>query len=526
MFNRFIALFILSISFAYADNNFLDEYRLLFQKGEYDKAVTSLEKISSDLITAGARHYYLGLTHNKLQAYDKSVKNFSLSIFENYEADDLYYEFGQALYATNELKKAREMFQKSFEKKFNMTASLYYMGYISQILEEHNLALKYFSEILKLKEKDLRFDQIAKFQIAETQLIMARESGKGKKELTLLVSKKIIPMLKLSLDVDKSTLVSFDIEKRIKELELEFDLDPNVLLNGRKISPKRLFFYLSLRNKFDNNVTNTGLENDTQQSKKESFLAEFESEVKNLWIIKRRFQIMPLFRFNYTKYSNQDESEVYQNDSMIYNFALKNKYETKFKERPAALILDIDYSKTYKDYQGIHKRESYSNSKILTLGSQLSLTPRGDTNIKLKLKTFSAYLESLDNHTTTISFDQTYGMDNGHLSIYSLNIDKVNNINNVSTNTDSYLFRFDYIIPEIFYKYTLNTALSLSVVDTLALRETRGHETSINPNIEITRNFTNGLKASVSIDYSKNNSKSTDYSYSKYLTQVELRYNF
>jgi tetratricopeptide (TPR) repeat protein len=513
MFKRVIALLFLSIRLAFAENIILDEYNLLFKKGEYENAIQALEKIPKDSISSGERYYYLGITYNKLQTYDKSVKNFKLSLSEKYSTSDLYYEFGQALYATNDLKNAREMFSKSYELKFNSTASLYYMGYISQIFEEYANALKYFSEILKLKENDLRFEQIAKFQIAETQLIMSRESGKGKKELTLLVSKKIIPMLKLSLDVDKSTLVSFDIEKRIKELELEFDLDPNVLLNERRISPKRFFYYISLRNKFDNNVTNTGLENDTQQSKKESFLAELETEIKNLWVLKRRFLTMPLFRFNYTKYSNQDESEVYQNDSLIYNLSLKNKYETKFKDRPASLIIDLDYFKTYKDYQGIHKKESYSNSKVLTIGSQINLTPRGDTNIKLKLKTFSAYLESLDNHTTSISLDQTYAINNGNLSIYSFNIDKVNNINNVSTNTDSYLFRIDYIIPEIFYRYTLNTALSLSVLDTLALRESRGHETTINPNIELSRDFTNGLKGSISIDYSKNNSKSSDYRY-------------
>jgi len=216
----------------------LEEFNKFFNDGQYNKAIKALELIKLSDNQNGEKEYFTAISYSKLQEYDMAIVHFENAIKRSNQSKDLYYEYGQALYAANELKASRKAFKKSIEKKFNTAASQYYVAHISQVLEEYNEAKKEYLDLLKNPDADLKIKQIARFQLAETELLLLRETNSDAEKLKLTVEKTIIAQMKLAYNLEKTTQLASEIDGRIQELEKEFDLDPNLLVNGKRISPK------------------------------------------------------------------------------------------------------------------------------------------------------------------------------------------------------------------------------------------------------------------------------------------------
>ena len=149
-----------------------------------------------------------------------------------------------------------------------------------------------------------------------------------------------------------------------------------------------------------------------------------------------------------------------------------------------------------------------------------------DTSFKIKRKKFTGENEAISNNTTSISGDQTISLANQHLLIALLEADFINNFNNTITNTDTYLARFDYLVPEIMPKYTLGIALAVTITDTKEQKATRGTELSLNPSIDLSKEINEKMKLSINYDYTKNKSKLSDYDYKKHVFSTEFRISF
>ena len=305
----------------------------------------------------------------------------------------------------------------------------------------------------------------------------------------------------------------------------DFDLDPNLLSNGRRLSESRFSLMFDTKNKFDDNVTNTLLENDPTQSHKESFLNLTEIETKYDYVFLKKFIVSPYFRVDYTKYTDQDSPTVFQNDSILFTTSLKNRYEHIIKNAPATFNIDLEYAKTYKDYNESHHLNSYVNEQTIYIGEQCTLNQLGDTNFKFKYKFYNSYNSDYSNHSISLSSDQTIIFKNYSLLIALLEVDLTNNYNDTSTNTNAYLLRLDYIIPEIMPKYTLTTSLASTLTDTLQQTD-RGYETTFEPSIEMAKDITPKLKGILNFDYTINNSKSSTYQYHKLVSTLEFKYIF
>lgn len=504
----------------------LEAFNQFFKSGQYTKAIEALKDIPESESVAGQKNYLLALSYSKLQEYDKAITHFERALKENNASVDLQYEYGQALYAANELKAARRAFSESVKKKYNLPASLYYVAHISQILEEYTVAKDNYTELIKNKEVDAKTKQIARFQLGETLLMIMREKVKNPDDLEKGVAKYILPMMKQAYNSDKSSQVAFEINSRMLEIQKEFGLDPDLLANGKRISPKRFSAYFSQRVKFDENISQTNEENNVQQSKKESYIFESELYAKYDFVLKKRFIITPEARINFIQHSDQDSSEVYQNDAYSIYTNLKNKYEHTVNSQPASLLFDMEYSNTYKDWNQTHTREAYAQSFNFVLGESFSYFAFGDTSLRLKRKGYKGENEAISNTTYTITADQTIFLARQHMLIVLFEANMVDNFNNTTTSTNSYLSRFDYLIPEIMPRYTLGFALSTTITDTKEQKETRGMEMTINPSVDISKQINDKMKISMNYDYTKNKSKLIDYSYQKNVFSTEFRYSF
>ena len=512
----------------HAETSAYNEFNHLFKSGQYQKAISELEKIDAKDNLLGEKYYWIGLSYARLQEYDKAIVQFETAIKEKSDKPDLQYEYGQALYAANEMKAGRKAFQLSADNKFNTTASLYYVAHISQILEEFPQAKETYTALIKNKETDNKMKQIARFQLGETLLAMIKEKfAEGEKEKQEAnVEKYVIPLMKQAYSTDKSTTVATEIDQRIHEIEKEFNLDPDLLINGRRISPKRYSGYLSQKIKFDDNISLTNEVNNVQQSKKESFIFESEAEAKYDYVIKKRFIVTPEVRINFVQHSDQDSSAVYQNDALTVYGNLKNKFEHTINSAPASLLFDFESSKFYKDWKMTHSRISYANSQTFSLGESFNYFRLGDTSIKLKRKSYNGVNELISSKTTTVSADQTLSLPIGHVLLALFDASFIDNFNNPSSNTDTYLLRFDYLIPEIMPKYTADIAFATTITDTKSQNATRGTELSLNPSIDLSKQINEKMKVSVNYDFTKNKSLLSDYSYQKHVFSTEFRYSF
>lgn len=504
--------------------NTQEEFYKNFKAGQYPKALEALNNMKDS--TLGTKSYLQGLTYSKMQEYDKAAASFEIAIREKNNNSDLYYEYGQALYAANELKKAREAFKTSANNKFSRPASLYYVAHISQILEEHDVAKEYFTMAIKDKNSDAKMKQISQFQLGESLLAIAREKSAQPEDLNRRVERFILPMMNSAYNLDKRSALATEINQRISEVMVEFNLDPNLLVNGRRVNAKRYSGYVSQKIRHDDNISLVSEENNIQQSKKASFIFETEAYGNYDFILNKRYIISPEARFTYTQHSNRTEPEVYQNDSFVMNFALKNKYEHKIKDLPASFLFDIDYSKTQKDWQAQKKKEFYAKSTTFTFGESFSYFNFGDTTVKLKRKNYVGASETISNHTTSFSADQTIFLPIQHLIVAMFEADFIDNFNNSSTNTNSFLFRLDYIIPEIRPTYTLGLAMATTMTDTLDQRTTRGTEVSWNPSIDLAKDLSDKSKISINYDFTKNTSNDPNYAYTKNVFTTEYRYSF
>jgi tetratricopeptide (TPR) repeat protein len=464
--------------------------------------------------------YHLAISYSRLQEYDKAIVYFQKAIDEKSAKQDVYYEYGQALYAANEIKKARSAFKISAQNNFNQATSLYYVGHTSQILEEYEAAITIYKLIISHYSSEIKITQVAQFQLAEATLSNMKDKTAAN------VSKYVLPLMKTAQAKDQESALAKDIDRRYKELLIEYNLDPDLLSNGRRISSRHWEASFGQKIKFDTNVTLANFENNKTQTQKTSFIYDTEVYYQQTYVLQKMFLIAPELRLNFTQYSDRKNSDVFQNDSYIISFALKNKFEHSMFKKPASMILDIDYSKTSKDFNKKHSRDPYSSSLGFSIGERVTLFDAGDSTLKYTRKDFQGTDTSINNYTNEFSLDQTLALSNQNLLILMVDFSKVDNYNNSFMNTDSVLFRVDYLMPEIFWKQTLTVAMATTFTDTKQQQLTRGSETTLNPSLNLSRNLTKAATISLNYDFTKNSSKSSDYTYNKHVTQMEFKYVF
>lgn len=506
-------------------SSYLDEFYQHFKNGQYKKALLSLDKIQVDESNASSKAYLAGLSFSRLQQYDKAITQFEIAIQKNNDSKDLQYEYGQALYAANEIKKARLAFQASANKNFNRPAAQYYVAHISQILEEYDVAKNNYTLVIRDKNSEPKIKQVSYFQLGEVLLAIARQASTNKEELSKRVDKYILPMMALGLRNDKDSELAKEIKNRMNEIMLEFELDPNFLKNGRRINPKRFNAYVAQRIKYDNNITLTDEENNVQESKKSSMVFETEAYAKYDFIFKKKFIVSPEARLIFIQHSDQSDFDVYQNDSMVTTLSLKNKFEHKYKDQPASFLFDIDYSSTKKKWQ-TDKRENYATSTTFSIGESFNPFTFGDTTIKFKRRVYAGENDDINNYTNSFLADQIFFLPIQHLIVASFDASFIDNYNNTSSSTNTYTLRADYIIPDIQPKYTLDIALALTMTDTLEQKSTRGTEILVNPSFDVAYNLDRHSVLSFNYDYTKSSSDDKSYAYSKHIITTEFRYAF
>ncbi len=516
--------FILTTNISANETNVIKNSLESFQKGSYSKVIEGLSGLRETKKNRATKFYLIALSHNKLQNYDQSIPYFIKAIKSKSTAKDIYYEYGQALYANNDLIKARIAFNKSSSLDYKKDSSIYYIAHISQILEENKMAKTYYTKIISSTTADVGLKQVARFQIGEVLLSMAREN----EDTERLVKQFVLPQLDKAVEIDSTTSLAKEIKSRKKEIEREFGLDPNILYNGKRISSKRWNLSFAQDLGFDNNISLTNDLPSSAASREESFVLKTKVRGGYDFIAKKRFIIKPELGLTLKNHTNRDSDAVRSEDSYDISPSISTSLEHKAFNKPASLFFNIDYNYNSKYRTELSRKAFYNRSTTYQFGEKFKFFSKGDTSFKFKYKDLVSYTETLHNKTTSFSIDQLYLTQNSSIFMFLLSYDSLDTYNNTTSSTNSTLVRVDYIKPNIFPKVTLHFGASINFVSYTDANESlvRGTEKTFTPSLKLTKKVTRNFKYSIGYSYTKNSSIKSDYDYSKHVTTSSIKYSF
>lgn len=507
-----------------ANERLMDQAINFFQQGQYTQAISAALKISGQKQTESMKHYLLGLSYNRTDQFQKAIESFQMALQLDNKSPDIFYEMGQAHYALNRMRRGMQLFLRSVQNKYMEIPSLYYLGHMSQILEEHREARDYFTALINHEEVDLTMQQIARFQRAESLVAMARE--REEREARRLVDQYVLPELEIALGVLPNSQMAQDIAMRTADLKREFGLDPNILVNGRPIAAKRWQVDFTQRFTYDSNIT---LANDlptTQATLNDSFISYTELLGGYNFVLNRRFIVNPILRLSKQIHTDRDNSEVYQNDNQTIRPSIRTRAEYTLFGKPAAVLLDWDHDFTQRDREGQKDVRFFARSNTYTLGHRAQFFPFGETTFRAKKRFYRPFNTENNFDVTSFSVDQVVIFPWQHLLIGMLNFDQTRAETQKIISSDTWLGRFDYIIPALTPEFSLGFNFTYLRSDYFNDPSKSSADQTFIPGINLTRRMGEMIRLRTSYDYSKAKSDNENGRYTKHVIAAELKIIF
>jgi hypothetical protein len=509
---------------AWAQTEELKKASEYFSQGKYQATVEELvshEQKNKNSPHAGLIAYWKAISYNRLQFFKDAIENFEKAISLKYNAIDLNYEYGQALFASEKLKKARTQFRLSSEKGFKKSVSLYYIAYISKELGERKTAVSYFKIINKLppeESQDVR--QAAAFQIGD----ICAEIADRHKDAFKKVETIVIPQYKHALAIDEESALAPQIREKIVNLQRKYELVLFNLRNGRPALNPPYFLRLSEEVGIDSNVTFSPALTTISKSHQSSAFSKTDMIGRYTFYYKNFFSYAPEFRFNQTYYYNR-VPDIYRNDNYLLAPALRTAYEHSLWNKPAATLLDYEYSDARRD---VNQRKQYdfsSRSHTLMLGQRFNFFDFGESIIRLRERLFQSYISSSDSKTTSLVFEQIRNLKASTLLFYG-SLDRTR-VDNSIYDTNAMTLRTDWILGRVRDWFTPSMGLALTSTDPINNRSARGRELLVNPNARLSKTFAKRWRGNLKYDYQKNNSKDKqNFAYRKQVYSFELEFLF
>lgn len=442
----------------------------LYDSSEYDKAISGLDKIQSNIVKhsksrkdiQGLIYYWKGLCYIKLNEYELAVDFLKKAIDLKFEATDIFYEYGQSLYALDKLKKARVAFKKSVEKKFKRGVSLYYMAYISQELKDYKKAVAFYNAIEKLDDEEkVDVIQPARMQVGDIYLKQVEKMP----DTFSSVEKYVIPQYKKALDWDKDSKLAQKIREKITMIQKRYDLLLFKMRNGVPTAIPRHFVKFSAMLGVDDNVTD--ITNDAKEAAaEEDYASGFTTTSffgRYSFYPNSSYSISPELSIDYNKYQS-DSTAIKIYNSTTYRTGVQLNYEHLYKNSPATLYINIDYTMSYDDADGDDKQEASSTTSSVQISEGFQLWAGNPTTMRYRFSKTTAEDETLSYNTNSFIWEQV--VNRGGLTLFFFSTFELNRYDEAQTaNTNIFTFRGDWIWPTIFGLINPNLFASTKMIN-------------------------------------------------------------
>ena len=501
-----------------------------FQHGKYLQTRERLKSLNAELdarteknkTLLGLLAYWRGVTANRLNEFTAAIGFFEQSINLDYRPKDIYYEYGQALYASEKLKAARKAFGESFKRGHKRGVSLYYLGFISQTIKDEKQAVVFYRSIesLPVEEQEGTL-QPAKMQMGDIFLSKAEKRPDTIKVLEAYV----IPYYKEALALEPDSKLAADIQAKITGLQQKYELVLYRMRNGRPTPVPPYFLRIAQDFTYDTNPVFAATETTNSEAKQGSMISKTEAFGRYSFFYKNVMSFSPELRGNFTRHLKRD-SAIYRNDNWLLAPALRTSFEHHVAKKQASLIGDIDYAYSNRDINGEEKLKFNSRVTTYTIGERIvSLLGVGETTLRIRHRTFDSYTDTADSKTNGLGFEHILPRAGGQLYIFNLGYDQTR-VEDKTFDTNTIFLRADVILPVWKWKITPQFGFGLTLTDPIN-NETRGQEKTLNPSIRLARPLGKGFRLSLHADYMENQSNDrANFAYKKTFYGMEIEYVF
>ncbi len=506
------------------DTKHFARFYQLYKVGEYQKALDEILSLKKNSKAQAEKNYLIGLCLKGLQRHEEAVVFFKRSISGGFRNIDLFYEYAQSLFAINELELAKKSFQITYDKGYKTDVSLYYIAYISELLEDKPSVKANYLKIIKDDRSSNEMRQLAYFKLGD----LIYENVKNKLYVQNYIEKYVAPLYRRGIEVDDNSTLSGEIRDKYDQVLLKHGMHPLLFFNGRMLSRKSTTLTFTQEASYDTNV-NQESDAPTQTNENtgdSSGVLISELFYSKRFLRKRRFIFTPEVRISNENYLNSENPDIYKNDGYTIAPAFRGAYEFNWNRKISSLLYEYEYNYTARDKDAVGKKGFFGSTSTYILGLRYRFIEQGETTFKFKYRDLKSFSELISGTTTSVYVDQMYIRNNGHVIFGMMQADFYRP-NATFYATDSLFLRGDYLLPRLFWNIDLNMNVSLTLMDTKEQSEIRGVERSISFGAKLLRRIKEHWRVGVLADYLKNTSKDADnYSYSKLYMGAEVRYSF
>jgi tetratricopeptide (TPR) repeat protein len=425
-----------------------------FSNGNYEEVIKDLEVVQTQIEVhkksrsdiQGLIYYWRGISYIKTSEYDLGIDYLKKAIQSKFKAKDIYYEYGQALYVSDQLKKARLAFKRSVKNKFKIAVSLYYIAYISQQLKDYKKAVSFYNMIEKMPEENSKdILQASRMQIAEIYLKQVEKLPDSFRS----VEKYVIPKFKEALDHDPKSKLADELRAKIEMIQRRYDLIIFKMRNGRPTANPRHFLKANISYNIDDNVNSQ--DKDTLATLEAK---DYASHYTNAGFFGRysfypssSVSISPEISASYTSYQS-DSTSIITSNNYFTTAGLTFNFEHSYNKMPATTYLSIDYTYKADDANADKKLEKSSTSNSVTLSEELQFWKNNPTTLRYKFSQTKALTETASFNTHSAIWEQL--INRGKYSIFTYTAFDMNTYPKAeSSNTNIFTVRADLILPTV-----------------------------------------------------------------------------
>ncbi|MBY0516614.1 MAG: tetratricopeptide repeat protein [Bacteriovoracaceae bacterium] len=508
----------------------LKRARDFFGEGKYGATRSSLNALGETLkggkgnkTLIGLVAYWTGITANRQQEYSESIPMFEQALSVDYKPKDIYYEYGQALYAAEKLPEARNAFRESLKRGHKRAVCLYYIGFISQTLKDHKKAVTFYRAIQRLpKEEQDETIQASEMQIGDIYLEQAEKHPDAYRAIQTYV----IPQYQRALEINSDSPLASDLRAKIIELQQKYELVLFRMRNGRPTSVPPYLMKLSEDIYLDTNPVFAAQETTNSSAKQSSLVSKTEAFGRYTFYHKNIMSISPEMKFNYTRHLKR-EAEIYRNDNWVLAPAIRSSYEHTWRKKPASFLVDYDYVYSNRDRNAAQELKFNSRVQTLSIGERIvGLISHGESTLRLRYRDFNSYSAQANSKTMGAAFEHIQPTQSGKMFIYNLGYD-VTRVTNDAFDSNTLFMRADVILPA-WKKWQITPQVGFGLTLTDPLNDTsRGLEKTYNPSLRLSKPMWKKYNLSFHADYMQNDSKNLEsFAYKKSMYGFELAYLF
>jgi len=505
----------------------LKRARDFFSQGKYGATRSSLNALGSTLRAGrgnktliGLVSYWTGITANRQQEYAEAIDAFEQALAVDYRPKDIYYEYGQALFAADKLKEAQSAFRESIKRQHKRAVSLYYLGFISQTLGDNKRAVTFYRGIQRLpKEEQEDTVQAAEMQVGDVYLAQAEKHPDAFRAVDTYVH----PQYQRAIEIEEDSKLAEEMRLKIITLQQKYELVLFQMRNGRRTNVPPYFLRLSQDLTMDSNPVFAAQETTNTEAKQSSLVSKTEAQGRYTFYHKNIMSFSPELRMNYLRHMKR-EPEIYRNDSWALLPALRTSYEHTLSKKPASFLADFDYVYTHRDVNAKENLVFNSRAQTLMLGERIQgLLSAGDTTFRLRVRNFESFNPASDSKGLGLGFDQIVPTKSGKVFIFIVNYDQTR-VESEEFDANTLFMRADMILPAWKWGITPQFGFGLTFNDPIN-DSSRGLEKTYNPSLRFSKQFAKRYRASFHADHLKNDSKDKQaFAYQKTFYGLELEY--